>query len=99
MVTIFVLGAWALPAVQVKTPLDASRLAPVVAPAHRLKVRIWGGRSGSFTTLFTVSNCPAATVLLPMGDSTGGEFTSFTTTLNRWVALKLGLPSSNTRTR
>ena len=46
-----------------------------------------------------VSNCPAATVLLPMGESTGGEFTSFTTTLKRWVALKLGLPSSNTRTR
>ena len=47
----------------------------------------------------TVSNCPAATVLLPMGEKIGAEFTSLTMTVKRCVALKLGLPLSKTRTR
>src|SRR5947207_13145247 len=97
--TTFVLGDCALLGVQVKTPLELSRLAPVGAPAPRVKFRICAGRSGSFTTLLTVSNCPAATVLLAMGERIGAEFTSLTITVKRWVALKLGLPLSNTRTR
>src|SRR2546423_8063226 len=99
MVMTFVLGDCALLGVQVNTPLELSRLTPAGAPAPRVNVRLWAGRSGSFTTLLTVSSCPAGTVLLPMGEKTGGEFTSLTTMLNRCVALKLGLPSSNTRTR
>src|SRR5713101_4843348 len=99
MLTTFVLGDCALLGDQVNTPVDGSRLTPAGAPAPRLKVRICGGRSGSLTTLVKVSNCPAATVLLAMGESTGGELTSLTTMLKRCVALKLGLPLSNTRTR
>src|SRR3989442_346939 len=99
MVTMFVLGDCALLGVQLKIPLELSRLAPVGAPAPRLKVRIWAGRSGSLTTLLTVSNCPAATVLFAMGERIGAEFTSLTMMVKRWVALKLGLPLSKTRTR
>ena len=93
------LGDCALLGVHVNTPLELSRLTPVGAPAPRLKVRIWAGRSGSFTTLLTVSNCPAATVLLPIGEKIGGEFTSLTMIVKRCVALKLGVPLSKTRTR
>src|SRR5438445_1364418 len=99
MLRALVLGDCALLGVQVKTPLAGSRLTPAGAPAPRLKVRICGGRSGSLTTLVKLSSCPAATVLFGIGERTGGELTSLTTMLKRWVALKLGLPLSNTRTR
>src|SRR5438132_2580881 len=99
MLRTLVLGDCALLGVQVKTPLAGSRLTPAGAPAPRLKVRICGGRSGSLTTLVKLSNWPAATVLLGIGERTGGELTSLTTMLKRWVALKLELPLSNTRTR
>src|SRR5882672_4916943 len=99
MLTTLVLGDCALLGVQVNTPLELSRLAPVGAPAPRLKIRIWAGRSGSLTTLLTVNNCPAATVLFAIGERIGAEFTSLTMMVKRWVALKLGLPLSKTRTR
>src|SRR5437660_6089472 len=99
MLTRLVLGDCALLGVQVNTPLELSRLAPVGAPGPRVKVRICAGKSGSLTTLLVVSNCPAATVLLPMGESTGAEFTSLTMIVKRCVALKLGVPLSKTRTK
>src|SRR6267143_3367726 len=99
MLKTFVLGDCPLLGVQVKIPLAESTFAPAGAPAPRLKVSTFAGISGSFTTLVNLSNWPAETVLSEMGESTGGELTSLTIMVKRWVALKLGEPLSNTRTK
>src|SRR6266850_3232484 len=78
-----VLGAWLLPGVQLKTPVTGSTVALAGAPEPRLKVRTWAGKSVSRTTFVKVSNWLAATVLVPMGDSTGAELDSVTMIVNR----------------
>src|SRR4051794_22143680 len=99
MLTTFVLGDCPLFGVQVNTPVEPSKLAPLGAPGPRLKVNAWAGRSGSLATAVMLSNWPTATVLFWSGERTGAEFTSLTIMLKRCVALKVGLPLSKTRTR
>src|SRR5882762_3603835 len=95
----FVLGTCAVPGVQVKIPLEGLTTAPAGAPGARLKVSTWAGKSKSLTTFVNVSNWLAATVLFPMGERIGAVFTSVTTIVKSWVALRLGTPLSTTRTR
>src|SRR6266568_9445417 len=48
------------------SPFVALRLAPAVAPAPRLNVRSWGGRSGSLALAPNVTRAPAWTVRFGM---------------------------------
>src|SRR5262245_44079211 len=96
-VTPFVLGPCDSVGVQVNTPLLGLRLAPV-GPVIRLKVIPLAGRSGSVTDIVSVRVLPSAIVWSLMAASTGGLFTSFTTTLKLLASLNAGEPLSVTRT-
>src|SRR5436853_7608312 len=74
-VTAFVLSACAAVGCQVKTPLDASMAAPTGAPIPRLKVRMFGGMSGSYALLFMISGEPAGLVSPGTGWVSAGSST------------------------
>src|SRR5207249_2807851 len=97
-VTVFVLSACAAVGCQVKRPLDASMAAPTGAPVPRLMVRMFGGMSGSYVMFVTIKREPGRMVRSGTGMSSGGLFTSLTTTVKLLVSLKGVEPSSVTRT-
>src|SRR5439155_6797708 len=97
-VTVFVLSACAAVGCQVKTPLDASMAAPTGAPIPRLKVRMFGGMSGSYALFVMIKREPGRMVRSGTGMSSGGLFTSLTTTVKLRVSLNGVEPSSVTRT-
>src|SRR5580765_7037 len=93
-----VLGPCASVGVQLKTPVDGSMPAPAGAPASRLKVRIWAGRSASVAEAVNVSRVCSFRVWLPMVASTGAVFGWLTTTAMVSDALEGGEALSVTRT-
>ncbi len=66
--------------VQLKAP-PAVIVAPAGAPAPSEYVSVFAGRSASVALAVNASSLPAATVLSPMGPSTGATFTSVTVTM------------------
>src|SRR5205807_2502790 len=94
-VMVFVLGPCASLGVPEQMPLADLMVAPERG-LTKLKPSVFAGRSVALAV--KVSGANSLTVLLPMGASTGGEFTSLTAMLTDWVALRLGAPLSVTRT-
>ncbi len=79
-------------------PVLGSIDAPAGAPASRLKVKLFAGRSGSLAVAVKVSAVPSSTVLSPMAARTGDALTSFTVTVIVSESLNAGEPLSVTRT-
>src|SRR4051812_9171120 len=73
-------------------------LAPTGAPGAKENTSVLAGRSESVALAVNVRVLPSSTVLSGIDASEGAEFVSFTTTVKVCVALRLGVPSSNTRT-
>src|ERR1051326_9244616 len=96
-VTRFVLEPWSSTGVQLIAPLLPSMLMPAGA-VNRAKVSVLAGISASVAVALTLKVVCSATVWSPGTVSTGARFTSFTITLKLFVALRLGLPLSLTRT-
>src|SRR5205823_5317896 len=96
-VRLFVPGPCASVGVHENTPLAGSMVAPGGGPT-RLKVSVLAGRSGSLAVAVTVMSVSSLLVRLLIGFSTGGEFTSLTTTVNVLASLSGGVPLSVTRT-
>src|SRR5207247_1085053 len=71
--------------------------APAGAPASRLKVNVWAGRSESAATAVKVRRLLSAMDLFPIEARTGGTFTSVTTIVKVSETLKGGTPLSVTR--
>src|SRR5262245_10087931 len=78
-VTVFVLGPWSSVGVQVKVRVEASKVAPVGAPASMLYTRVWAGRSESRSEERSEGEDCTLTLWLPMAASTGGLLDTVTT--------------------
>ncbi len=72
--------------------------APDGAPASRLNVRLFTGRSGSLAVAVNESVVPSFTVWSPMTARTGAALTSATVTVIVSESLKAGVPLSVIRT-
>src|SRR2546425_184194 len=68
----FVAGPWASVGVQVKKPLAGLIVAPTGAVGARLKVRLFGGTSGSVAGMDMASCVPSSTACTGMDPITGG---------------------------
>ena len=91
------LGPCAAVGVQLNRPLPGLILAPG-GGASKLKLSTFAGTSTSSAVMVNVSVLSSLIVLSKIGSSTGALFTSFTTTVKLFAALKLGDPLSLTRT-
>src|SRR5437762_2908643 len=96
-VTTFVLVCCETGGVQVITPVVESISIPAGADT-RLNVSSFAGMSASTAVLVTFNAATSLIVCYAGIVSTGAVFTSFTTTVKLLVALRLGVPSSKTRT-
>src|ERR1051325_100387 len=95
--TSFVLGPCASLGVQTITPF----VELINMPAGNCSseyVRVFAGMSASMAAFVIVNVANSAIVCVATCGSTGAEFTSLTTTVNVFVALSGGAPSSVTRT-
>ena len=93
-----VLGPWASVGVQLNTPVLGFRFTPTGAET-RAKVSVLAGTSASVAVFVTTSVSRISLIVLLDGTvSTGAVFAAVTITRKLLVALKLGEPSSETRT-
>src|SRR2546428_11742006 len=83
--------------VHMKAPVPQVIVAPGGEPESSEKQSVFGGISESVAVAVKARVEPAFTTLLPIGDRTGAEFTSFTVTVNVSRSLSGGLPLSVTR--
>src|SRR5438067_6149762 len=95
---VLVAGPCASVGLQEKTPVVEIMLAPAGA-LSRLKVREFAGMSASLAVAVKVKRAFSLFVRLDSGLSVGARFTSFTTIVTTWVALRGGTPLSVTITR
>src|SRR5262245_24188775 len=86
------LGLWASVSAQVSTPVLESILTPGGGNT-RPKVSVFVGTSRSVAVFVTTNVLSSVMVWLSVTVSTGGLFTSVTTTLKEFVVLRLGNPS------
>src|SRR6266480_852177 len=95
-VTTLVLGPCASLGIQAIAPFAAT-VRPA-GPDTSAKVSVLAGRSASVAVALTFNVVSSLIVWLAGIVSAGAVFTSFTTTVKLLVALRLGVPSSKTRT-
>ena len=80
------------------TPVCELIAMPAGTPSPRPYMRVCAGKSRSVAEAAIESNWPALAIWLAIGASDGGEFTSFTITLNVLESLSGGFPESRTFT-
>src|SRR2546422_9815849 len=94
-VTLLVLGPCASVGVQAMAPPEET--ARPVGPDTNAKVSVLAGRSESVAVAVTLSAVCSAMVCVPGTVSTGGGFTSLTTTVKLLLSVKIGRASCRER--